>query len=320
VNAFIHNSLFYGLQKPEPSDEEMTSKQSQSTFEPSQETSLSPGLYIVATPIGNAADITLRALNILARADIVACEDTRVTGKLMHLHGVKANLSAYHEHNAPRVRPELIKRLNNGETVALVSDAGTPLISDPGFKLVQACQDADIPVTPVPGASAVLSALVVSGLPTDRFLFAGFLPSKKTARRQSLEELSLIPATLVLMESPRRFAAMLADAATVMGSRSCVIARELTKMHEEIRRGTIDELAAYYKDAEPPKGEGMIVIGPPSEDSALSDEDLSNQIREALATKSLRDAVRDVIEATGVSKKIVYGRALELDQDGSAKE
>ena len=320
MNAYIHDPLLNGLQKPEPSDEDMTSKQSQNTFEPPQDTSLSPGLYIVATPIGHAADITLRALDTLARADIVACEDTRVTGKLMHLHGVKTNLSAYHEHNATRVRPELIKRLKNGETVALVSDAGTPLISDPGFKLVQACQDADIPVTAVPGASAVLSALVVSGLPTDRFLFAGFLPSKTTARRQSLEELSLIPATLVLMESPRRFAALLADATILMGSRRCVVARELTKMHEEIRRGTIDELAAYYNDAEPPKGEGMIVIAPPSDDPILSDDDLNDHIREALATKSLRDAVRDVVEATGISKKIVYARALTLAHDEPAKE
>ena len=298
----------------------MTSKQSQNTIETGVKTSLSPGLYIVATPIGNAADITLRALDILKNADIVACEDSRVTGKLMHLHGLKVNLTPYHEHNAQRVRPELIKHLKSGETVALVSDAGTPLISDPGFKLVQACQDADIPVTAVPGASAVLSALVVSGLPTDRFLFAGFLPTKQTARRQSLETLSAIPATLVLMESPRRFAAALADAARIMGSRSCVTARELTKMHEEIRRGTIEQLATYYKDAAAPKGEAMIVIAPPPAETTLGPEELDHHIRDALATKSLRDAVRDVVEAAGVSKKIVYARALELDQDGPTKE
>ncbi len=289
----------------------MTSKQSQNIFE----RRLDPGLYIVATPIGNAADITLRALEVLKNADIVACEDTRVTGKLMHMHGIKANLTPYHEHNATRMRPELIKRLQNGETVALASDAGTPLISDPGFKLVQACHDEDISVTAVPGASAVLSALVVSGLPTDQFFFAGFLPPKQTARLRALETLVAIPATLVLMESPRRLAAVLTDAANILGPRASVIARELTKLHEEIRRGTLTELADHYNATTPPKGEVMVVIAPPAEISGPEPAELDKTIREALATSSLRDAVRDVVSVTGVSKKIVYARALEIEKE-----
>ena len=292
----------------------MTSKQSQNTFE----SQLDSGLYIVATPIGNAADITLRALEILKNADIVACEDTRVTGKLMHLHGIKANLAAYHEHNATRMRPELIKRLKNGESVALASDAGTPLISDPGFKLVQACHDENIPVTAVPGASAVLSALVVSGLPTDQFFFAGFLPPKQTARLRALETLADIPATLVLMESPRRLAAVLTDAATALGPRAGVIARELTKLHEEIRRGTLAELADHYNATPPPKGEAMIVIAPPLENVPPDQAVLDETIRHALATSSLRDAVRDVVNATGVSKKVIYARALEIEKESKA--
>lgn len=295
----------------EPSDPDMTSKQSQNSLGPN----IDPGLYIVATPIGNAADITLRALTILEQADIVACEDTRVTGKLMHIHNIKANLTAYHEHNAHRVRPELIKRLKNGETVALVSDAGTPLISDPGFKLVQACHEEGVSVTAAPGASAVLSALVVAGLPTDRFFFAGFLPTKTQARRQTLEDLKSIPATLILMESPKRLAGALADATSVLSARSCVIARELTKMHEEIRRGTLDELAAHYKEAEAPKGEIMIIIAPPDKEKGPSTEELDALIRDALAKTSLRDAVRDIVKETGVSKKIVYARALEIEKE-----
>jgi 16S rRNA (cytidine1402-2'-O)-methyltransferase len=296
---------------PEPSDTDMSSKQSQNTTGPK----IDPGLYIVSTPIGNAADITLRALSILSHADTVACEDTRVTGKLMKIHNIQANLTAYHEHNAPQIRPELIKRLKNGETVALVSDAGTPLISDPGFKLVQACHEAGIPVTAAPGASAVLSALVVAGLPTDRFFFAGFLPAKQKARQKAIEELCSIPATLVLMESPRRLATMMEAAEPVLGSRACVVARELTKLHEEIRRGTVSELAAHYKAATPPKGEAMIVIAPPSAESMLSEAEIDSRLRDALQSNSLRDAVRTVAEATGVSKKTVYARALDIDKE-----
>ncbi|MEX2451701.1 MAG: 16S rRNA (cytidine(1402)-2'-O)-methyltransferase [Rhodospirillales bacterium] len=284
----------------------MTSKQPQK--------SLSPGLHIVATPIGNAADITLRALETFRNADVIACEDTRVTGKLLHLHGIKADLTAYHEHNAARVRPVLIKRLKNGEIVALASDAGTPLINDPGYKLVEACQAEGIPVTAEPGASAVLAALVVSGLPTDRFLFAGFLPAKQAARTRTLEILRAVPATLVLMESPRRLAATLADMARVLGPRAAAVARELTKLHEEIRRGTLDALAAHYAGAGAPKGEAMIVAAPPREEAEPDADDLDALIRDALRRTTVRDAVREIVEATGAARRTVYARALEIEK------
>ncbi len=278
------------------------------------QTSFSPGLYIVATPIGNAADITLRALALFEAADVIACEDTRVTGKLLTIHGLKASLTPYHEHNAERVRPQLIKRLKNGETVALVSDAGTPLISDPGYKLVQACRDTDILVQALPGASSVLAALVSAGLPTDRFFFAGFLPSKKAARRQELESLAAVPGTLIVMESSRRLPGSLQDIADVLGDRDAAIARELTKLHEELRRGTLSSLAQHYQDAGAPKGEVVIVIAPPGDQPSLSQDQLDALINEALNSSSLRDAVKHVTETTGLPRRIVYARALELNE------
>jgi 16S rRNA (cytidine1402-2'-O)-methyltransferase len=274
----------------------------------------------VATPIGNAADITLRALETFRNADVIACEDSRVTGKLLHLHGIKADLTAYHEHNAARVRPALIKRLKDGEIVALASDAGTPLINDPGYKLVEACQAEGIPVTAEPGASAVLAALVVSGLPTDRFLFAGFLPNKQAARTHALETLRAVPATLVLMESPRRLAATLADMARVLGPRAAAVARELTKLHEEVRRGTLDALAAHYADAGAPKGEAMIVAAPPREDAGPDADDLDALIRDALRRTTVRDAVREIVEATGAARRTVYARALEIEKAARESE
>ncbi|MEQ8194028.1 MAG: 16S rRNA (cytidine(1402)-2'-O)-methyltransferase [Rhodospirillales bacterium] len=275
---------------------------------------LSPGLHVVATPIGNAADITLRALEVFRNADVIACEDTRITGKLLHIHGIEADLTPYHEHNAARVRPALIERLKAGQTVALASDAGTPLINDPGYKLVTACRAEGIAVTAEPGASAVMAALVVSGLLTDRFLFAGFLPVKQAARARTLETLRAVPATLVFMESPKRLAAALADMADVLGAREAAVARELTKLHEEVRRGTLADLAEQYAGAAAPKGEAMIVIAPPGEEEPLGENDLDGMIRDALGRGSVRDAVREIVEATGLSRRDVYARALEIEK------
>lgn len=277
---------------------------------------MAPGLYVVATPIGNARDITLRALDLLAAANVVACEDTRTTGKLLSLHGISARLTAYHDHNAQRVRPALLARLMRGEAVVLVSDAGTPLISDPGYRLVVEAQAAGIPVTTAPGPSAPIAALTISGLPTDRFFFAGFLPPKRAARRAALERLAVIDGALLLFESTRRLAASLADMADVLGPREAVVARELTKLHEEIRRAPLDVLAAHYACAGPPKGEIVIVIAPPDGDAdALDDAAVDGLLREALATTSLRDAAARVALATGLPRRRLYNRALELARE-----
>ncbi|HZF34383.1 MAG TPA: 16S rRNA (cytidine(1402)-2'-O)-methyltransferase [Candidatus Angelobacter sp.] len=270
------------------------------------------GLAIVATPIGNAGDITLRALDLLRRADRIACEDTRVTGRLLARYGIATPLLAYHEHNAARMRPLLLERLRRGETIALVSDAGTPLISDPGYKLVRAAVEAGIPVTTLPGASAALAALVSSGLPTDRFFFAGFLPPRMAARRTELAGLAGIAATLIFFESAGRLAATLADMAAVLGARDAAVARELTKLYEEVRRGKLAELAEHYAAAGPPKGEIVIVVGPPATAAEASDEAIDDALRGALATSSLRDAVAAVTAALDAPRRRVYARALAL--------
>jgi 16S rRNA (cytidine1402-2'-O)-methyltransferase len=273
----------------------------------------------VATPIGNASDITLRAIEVLAWVDVIACEDTRVTSKLLAIHGISRPLVAYHEHSAEKVRPQLIRRLKKGETVALVSDAGTPLISDPGYKLVRACLDEGIPVTPLPGASALLAALVVSGLPTDRFMFSGFLPPKTAARRRALEELKQVPATLVFMESAKRLGPSLMDMADVLGpEREAAVAREMTKLFESVRHGTLGDLARHYIETGPPKGEVTIVVAPPRAKSAkdVSDAELDRAIERALAGHSLRDAVAHVTRTTGAPRRHVYARALAVKQGG----
>ncbi len=271
------------------------------------------GLAIVATPIGHSRDITLRALDILGQADWIACEDTRVTAKLLAIHGVSRPLVAYHEHNAEKARPKLIQRLKGGETVALVSDAGTPLVSDPGYKLVRACLKEGIPVTPVPGASAVLAALVVSGLPTDRFFFAGFLPSKSAAWRRALAGVAEIPGSLVFMESARRLAPSLTDMARILGPRDAMIGREMTKMFEQMKRGTLDDLAAHYKSEGPPRGEVTIVVAPFKKE-AVDDAGLDRRLKAALKNSTVRDAAADVSAATGLTRRKVYSRALELQK------
>ena len=274
----------------------------------------SPGLYLVATPIGNTGDITLRALELLKTADVVACEDTRVTAKLLTRFGIHAHTLPYHEHNAAGMRPKLMEKLRAGQVVALVSDAGTPLISDPGYKLVQAVVEAGLPVTALPGASALLTALQLSGLPSDRFLFLGFLPNKSAARRAAIEEVSGLGATLVCYESAQRLAAMLADLAETLGPRPAAVARELTKLYEEVRRGNLPELAAHYAEAGPPKGEVVVVIGPPAESEAetLDEAGLDAALKRALATSSLRDAVAEIARLSGQPRKAVYARALAL--------
>lgn len=272
-----------------------------------------PGLYLVATPIGNAADITLRALALLSRADLVACEDSRVTGPLLKRYGIDTPLFPYHEHNAAKVRPQLIEKLKGGAVIALVSDAGTPLVNDPGYKLVRTCIEEGVAVTALPGASAVLAGLSLSGLPTDRFLYAGFPPPKQAARRKWLAELNTVQATLVLLESAQRLADSLADMAAVLGpQREAAVARELTKKFEEVRRGPLSELAAYYAAAGAPKGEITLAIAPPAEQPAASAADLDGALTEAMARLPLRQAVDEVAVLLNLGRKTVYGRALEL--------
>jgi 16S rRNA (cytidine1402-2'-O)-methyltransferase len=278
-----------------------------------------PGLYLVATPIGNLRDISLRALETLAAADVIACEDTRVTRKLTEHYGIDTPLTPYHEHNAAEARPKLLARLAGGQTVALVSDAGTPLISDPGYKLVRAASEAGHAVTALPGASAVLAALGVAGLPTDRFFFEGFLPPKQAARQKRIAALAAIPATLVLFESGPRIAAALADLAAGLGPRAAAICRELTKLHEEIRRGTLDELARAYAGGAETRGEFVIVVAPPAEELA-ADDDVDDMLRGALSRVSVKDAVGEVALATGRSRREVYQRALALTKDAQGPD
>ncbi len=274
---------------------------------------LGPGLHVVATPIGNLADISLRALATLAAADAVVAEDTRVTKKLLAHYGIATPLVAYHEHNAAVMRPHLLARLASGAALALVSDAGTPLVSDPGFKLVAEAVGQGTPVTSVPGASAVLAALVVAGLPTDRFFFEGFLPSKSVARRQRIAELAAIPGTLVFFESPHRVAEALADLHAVLGERDAAMARELTKHFETVRRGTLSELAAVLAQEPAPKGEIVLLVGPPSDEEVQIDgADLDSKIGKALETLSVKEAATVVSAETGQPRRKVYARAIEL--------
>jgi 16S rRNA (cytidine1402-2'-O)-methyltransferase len=274
---------------------------------------LAPGLHVVATPIGNLRDITLRALETLAAADLIACEDTRVTRKLIDHYGITTPLTPYHEHNAAEARPKILARLADGAAVALVSDAGTPLISDPGFKLARAAAAAGHTVTALPGASAVLAALTVSALPTDRFVFEGFLPAREGQRRKRIDEIKLIPATLVLFETGPRIAAALADLAAALGPREAAVCRELTKMYEEIRRGDLATLARDYAAAEEPRGEIVIVIAPPGA-PAPDAADLDTLLRQALGRVSLKEAVGEIAAVTGRPRREVYQRALALAQ------
>jgi 16S rRNA (cytidine1402-2'-O)-methyltransferase len=274
---------------------------------------LSPGLYLVATPIGNASDITLRALHVLQHADAIFAEDTRVTAKLLALHALNRPLHSYREHNADRAESEIMRELDEGHAVALVSDAGTPLVSDPGQRLVESVAAKGHSVFPVPGASAALAALTASGLAGDRFLFAGFLPSRATERRRAIRELETVPATLVFFEAPSRLAGSLADLAAILGDRAAAVARELTKLHEEIRRAPLAGLAAHYEKHPDVKGEIVIVVAPPSTATAGAAADtLDTQLAEALKRHPVKDAAAIVAAALGLPRREVYARALEL--------
>lgn len=274
---------------------------------------IEPGLHLVATPIGNLKDISFRALSTLAAADAVVAEDTRVTKNLLAHYGISTPLIAYHEHNAKVIRPHLLARLDSGATLALVSDAGTPLVSDPGFKLVQEALEKGVHVTSVPGPSAVLAALVVAGLPTDRFFFEGFLPHKSGPRRARLAELAQVPGTLVFFESPRRLAETLEDCAAVLGPRNAAIARELTKLYESVRRGRLDALAQALAAEDPPRGEIVLLVAPPEAGAAeIAEADLDARLMEALDAYSVKDAASVVSAATGQPRRQVYARALEL--------
>jgi len=280
---------------------------------------LAPGLYVTATPIGNARDVTLRALDVLKAVDLIVAEDTRVTAKLLAIHGVSKPLSAYNDHNAAQERPRLLAKLQGGARIALVSDAGTPLVSDPGFKLVRAAIEARLPVHAIPGASAALTGLVLSGLPSDRFLVAGFLPPRPGERQTALEELKSIRATLIFFESGPRLAESLRQMAETLGPRSAAVAREMTKLHEEVRRGTLEDLARVYADAPTPKGEVTLLVSPPHEaqaDFAAIDRALDA----ALAFMPLKPAAELIADLTGASRKAVYARGLEKKNAPSSDE
>ena len=272
---------------------------------------LEAGLYVVATPIGNLRDITLRALDVLGAAGRVYAEDTRVARKLLDAYGLKPRLAAYHDHSAEAAREQILAALAAGESVALISDAGTPLISDPGFKLARAVIAAGHRVFPIPGASALLAGLVTAGLPTDKFLFAGFLPPKQHARRGVLEEFAVIDATLVFYESGPRLAESLADMAAMLGDRAAAVARELTKMFEETRRDTLSTLAAHYAEAGAPKGEIVVIVSPPLAGD-VSDDVLDAFLLQALSRSGVKDAATAAADALGVPRKRAYARALEL--------
>ena len=271
---------------------------------------MAAGLYLTATPIGHARDISLRALEILAGVDLIAAEDTRVTSKLLTIHGISRPLTAYNDHNAAKERPRLLEKLKSGARIALVSDAGTPLVSDPGFKLVRAAVAENIAVHVVPGASAVLAGLSLSGLPSDRFLFAGFLSSRAGERSSALEELKPLAATLIFFESAQRLAETLAAMNEILGAREAAVTRELTKMHEEVRRGSLAELAAHYAKAGPPKGEVTLLVGPPGE--AVADfGKIDAALDAALEFMPLKAASDLIAGLTGASRKEIYALGLK---------
>lgn len=277
---------------------------------------LDGGLYLVSVPIGSARDITLRALDILASVDVIAAEDTRSMRRLLDIHGVVLGdrpLIAYHDHNGPKVRPRLLQWLREGKTVAYASEAGTPMVADPGFDLARAAREDGAPVTAAPGPVAAIVALTLSGLPSDRFLFAGFLPSSKGRRKSALQDLLGIQATLIFYESPKRCVAALADMSAVLGAdRPAALCRELTKKFEEVRRGTLAELAVETAER-PVKGEVVIVVGGADADSSnISSNDIDSRLNEVIPEMSLRDAVDRVAAETGMKRRQVYQRALDL--------
>jgi len=279
---------------------------------------LAPGLHIVATPIGNLRDITLRALDVLGAADVIVCEDTRVFAKLASHYGIAAPTIAYSDATQDLAEPRILRALAAGKRVALVSDAGMPLISDPGYRLVRAALAGDHVVTAAPGPSAVPMALALSGLPTDRFFFGGFLPAKEVERRRAISAAASVPSTLVFFEAPHRLAASLGDLADLLGPRPAAIARELTKLFEEVRRAPLTELADHYARHPEVKGEIAIVIGPPDEAVAPAAAKLDEALLTAMAGASLKDAAAEVAARYGLKRRDVYARALELKREAVA--
>lgn len=272
---------------------------------------LSPGLYVTATPIGNLGDITYRAVEVLKSVDVILCEDTRVSAKLLDHYDISAKCMAYHDHNAPRMRPQILAMLENGAAVALISDAGTPLISDPGFKLVREIAHHDIKVISIPGPSSPIAAMSVAGLPSDRFTFIGFLPSKKFARREVLSELSTLNSTLVFLETGPRLLKMLADAQDVLGPRDAVVAREMTKLYEEIKRDTLEGLMEYFDTSQRIRGEIVVIIAPP-QPKTYDDDEIDVLISTSLKTLSLKETAAQIAQQTGMPKRKIYDRALVL--------
>ena len=274
------------------------------------------GLYITATPIGNLTDMSFRAVEVLKSVDIIACEDTRTSSVLLSHYGIKKPLLPYHEHNAAQARPKILQALAEGKSVALISDAGTPLISDPGYKLVKDAHAQGFSVFTVPGASSIIAALSIAGLPTDRFFYAGFLPAKTAACRSAVEALAAIPATLVFLESPHRICATLGVLADVLGEREAVVARELTKKFEETRRGMLAELHAFYTESGDPKGEIVLLVAPPEQEIPQSALETDKTLKLALEYLSVKDAASFTSKLLGLKKNEIYARALELSSNG----
>ena len=298
---------------PEGRDENRVDNRSTSATDPAQ--ALDAGLYIVATPIGNLRDITLRAIDTLRAADEILAEDTRVARRLLEAYDIRAKVTPYHDHNGAKRRPEVLNKIAEGAAIALISDAGTPLVSDPGWKLSREALDAGHTVTPLPGASALLAALVASGLASDRFMFCGFLPPKSGARRKAASELQAVPATLVFYESGPRLADCLADLSVALGgAREAAVCRELTKLFEETRRGSLEDLAAHYSEAGYPKGEIVVLVGPPLK-TVASDEEIETALIEALKSQSVKQAAAEVSARFSIPKRDMYQKALTL-KDG----
>lgn len=275
-------------------------------------TELASGLYLIATPIGNLSDISLRALNTLASVELIACEDTRVSKKLLNYYGISTPLESYHEHNAAEMRPKLIEKLKQGARIALISDAGTPLISDPGYKLVKQAIAENIQMIPIPGASSILAALCMAGLPTDKFCFLGFLPTGVTDATTLLSNFSHIPASLILFSTPSKCARNVQQCLDILGNRDIALCRELTKMYEEAWRGSISELLSALENGFEPRGEIVLVIAPPTISETIDPATLDATILEHLSRLPLKSAVQEVAELYRVPRNKVYQRALEL--------
>ena len=280
--------------------------------------SIAPGLYVVATPIGNLGDITIRALATLAAAEVILCEDTRTSGKLMERFAIRTKLSPYHEHNAQKVRPAIIERLKQGAAIALISDAGMPLVSDPGYRLVKEAVELGLPVTACPGPSAVLTGLALSGLPTDRFLFAGFVPQKQGERKRLFAEFEKLKATLIFFESPHRIVETLQDLGLALPGRQIAVTRELTKLHEEVLRGSAHEIAETLAARPAVKGEITLIVGPPLEDEAVSDEVLAEAIAVAIQVMPASKAASEIAKRFNLNRSDIYQRILTMKgQDGA---